>query len=178
MKYNFHKVHKFQVRVYKGMGERAPLLGEMALTPKERTTLPCDHLAVGSFNMDLPEILEQGATGRERGRQLEIKDAFDILSDIPSNEVRPALKKWLLKIACNVDNTPGSVEGDNNSISPRTLTVKEMVGAIMDIWTKKEGLDPRKDRKEYPSTKDLAYIFNVNYHTISNYKREWRELLP
>ena len=50
-----------------------------------------------------------------------------------------------------------------------------MVPAVMDIWTKKVGLDPIKDMKNYPSTKDLAYIFQVDVHTIRVYKKKWRE---
>jgi hypothetical protein len=163
-KYRFHKPKKFICEIYQGGHEDDPIIDRLKLTSKDRTTLPFDTLDIGSFRMDLPEIIEM-VNGKEKARQLTIRDVFDHLSKFRSSEVRSELRKWLDEIETKADKR---AEDDRENLSEEDggVTKRDLIRAILEIHQPANTL-------EYPRNVDLIKVLDVTDQYVRSVKKEW-----
>jgi hypothetical protein len=163
-KYRFHKPGKFFCEIYQGGHEDDPIIERLKLTSMDRTTLPFDTLDIGSFNMDLPETVEI-VNGKEKKKQLTIRDVFNFLSQFRSSEVRPALADWLDKIGTEQRNRSMD-HTESSSLQDGGVTKADLIRQILDIHTPSNTL-------EYPRNKDLIPILDVTDRYVRKVKKQW-----
>jgi hypothetical protein len=176
--FHVHKPYKTREVIYDGFpdsGWSIRKVKDIRVTRNDLTRIPYDHEAPGGFDFDLPWMLKMNKKGKEELTRATMRDVFSAIKNLNYTAARPALGEWLKKLEVEerrilLDNESDIEEGGPWS---RTVTMREAIAAILDKWVEKEGIDPSKERKKLPSTKDLAYMFLSSEAEISRIKTEY-----
>ena len=131
------------------------------LSHKDRTAIPFDTNATGSFIMDLPEI---------DGKQITIRDLFDRMANVNSKDTRRTMRGWLEEVkskhAEEALNIERELKGSGEDPPSPSICLQDLVFWILTDADQK-GKDP-------PNTGDIARILCRSKQQISNIKRKWK----
>lgn len=161
--FHLHKHNKFLYEMWEGFkGEKgSKKLETRRISKEDRTSIPFDTNATGSFIMDLPEI---------DGNQLTIRDLFDELANVNSSRSRATMRAWMDKINLTVqaqlDAQIKDSELEGSGGVSRDLTLKEVVFWIYN-HAEEKGID-------IPKTSEISKILGRSQQSISRLKREWK----
>ena len=171
-----YKPTKFRANVYDGLQPNSRKLATWRLTTADRTTLPFDTYSVGSFSMDLPDKMVTRQDGKQVLQRVTMTNVFEALANVPSDRTRPELEKFMLKLGAEYDINARDKERETlegEASSPPPVSARSVVFSVLSLWKDREGLDPVKDRKRFPSSKDLAKLVKVDTRSVRKYKQEW-----
>jgi hypothetical protein len=135
--YHYYKPQKFRYEMWEGFREMSgsKLINKRKLTHKDRTTIPFDTDANGSWSSNIPKIMEDGEE-----KEPSIRDLIDCVSDVNGSQIRPTMKGWVEKIQLNHAKMVQVLEREYTVGSPdnRPLTMKEVIRWLLDDWKKRE----------------------------------------
>jgi hypothetical protein len=163
---NFH-VHKkdlFSYLLWNGFKEMegTKRIDGYLLSKKDRTVIPFDTNATASFIMDLPKI---------DGYQYTIRDLFDRLSNVNSEQVRATMKEWLQEVKSKEEQEHLNIERElKEALQGGPSGSMSLQDCLFWIFH-----DAEKRKEDLPKTGDLSKILGRTKQQISNIKSKYRK---
>ena len=161
--FHIHKKDLFMYEIFEGFkGENGTRkLESRILTHTDRTKIPFDTDATGSFIMDLPEV---------DGYQYTVKDLFDAMANVNSKQARPTMEKWMDKVKSKQAEMELNLEREKETVK-RSPIFEELKVQDIVFWILS---DAEKRNKNPPGTVELSKILNRSKAQISNLKSKWK----
>lgn len=171
--YHIHKPGKTRLEMYYGFkGEPdSRLIASRNIGREDLTTIPYDHLAPGSFIIDLPDRdVYDPNTNKWKIEQQTIRDLFDYIANSKSTEIRGRVLEWLSveKFTVNPSMEGSAVEGGpKKGGRDRAVNIRDVIFFILD--------KAERDHRDVRSC-DIRDVLGLrSLSRVSNIKKEWKD---